>query len=693
MSQISSSDIYESSSETDEDEFADAHDGDGVVGQIRDIVAALTEIRTQLADQNKYLDVLAEKYLPPVTVQEFYVSEEDWTESIQWQQEAWQRSRVPDLQRVRDVKEEFSAGLGGFIDDCDVYFYTHLILGCSHPTLGCTAGRPVPPTLIQRDSLDSLLSEWPIHPDIPNSPPRIYYEQDNAWSDYDWFYACPLRPGSDDLTQLNCHPPHPIEMIGMGYDDDAHPEFGTYAKTDNDSLMKNDYIKDTSYMDGEPWRGLIFGEVITISLEDMAVIPLSTIAFLSWQLSSRSKTASTDSLRDENIGVSLILNFTSPWSRVHLAHVSPTSDMCLQFQMRWMEVSKTTKARDNLYTGLHLQRDEGDIPNPDETTNSLHLREMRNAFGIRTTTYCDLPLYTIVRISDGQSIEYQLDPRFLERYMGKIEHGPYHAGKLMGIAIFFVVLSASLDSMVDQWSDSLDQLDATLDINLTQISRIKRQKTMLDDDQSSRSDQYFAALQVLYICADWIKETTRGVKTLCQETRDCLSSPELDVCDDHHKALNIILSAVICDIEAKFQPLLDRIKREIAEVKVLRDGLLHATSARQVSKRTNLARNGQSRYIYAMVFTVAAMLYLSMGFVTTPFGNRPASQTTPIMRSVIVSLIAYLTAAYALWFVHDGCWIREIFRLWAFWSDATSQGARYRVSILLKRGKGKGGDV
>ncbi|KAL4861784.1 hypothetical protein BDV12DRAFT_179780 [Aspergillus spectabilis] len=52
-----------------------------VAGQIRDIIAALNDIRAQLADQNKYLDVLTEKYIHKPSRQVYFLDEdEDWDE-------------------------------------------------------------------------------------------------------------------------------------------------------------------------------------------------------------------------------------------------------------------------------------------------------------------------------------------------------------------------------------------------------------------------------------------------------------------------------------------------------------------------------------------------------------------------------------------------------------------------------------
>ncbi|KAL5342844.1 hypothetical protein BJX70DRAFT_237824 [Aspergillus crustosus] len=59
-----------------------------VAGQIRDIIAALHEIRAQLADQNKYLDVLTEKYIHrPSPSQQVYFLDEDVNEGWDHEEE------------------------------------------------------------------------------------------------------------------------------------------------------------------------------------------------------------------------------------------------------------------------------------------------------------------------------------------------------------------------------------------------------------------------------------------------------------------------------------------------------------------------------------------------------------------------------------------------------------------------------
>jgi hypothetical protein len=112
---------------------------------------------------------------------------------------------------------------------------------------------------------------------------------------------------------------------------------------------------------------------------------------------------------------------------------------------------------------------------------------------------------------------------------------------------------------------------------------------MFDNDQFSKSDQYFTALQVLRICSDWIKQVNQGLKTLHSQIDISKASLDDDSDDDanahtaqdkedERKRLHEMCSIVMAENEVRSRPLLDRIERKVEEVKSLRDGVSRTTT-------------------------------------------------------------------------------------------------------------------
>jgi hypothetical protein len=112
------------------------------------------------------------------------------------------------------------------------------------------------------------------------------------------------------------------------------------------------------------------------------------------------------------------------------------------------------------------------------------------------------------------------------------------------------------------------------------MTREKRQALMFDDD-FSKSDQYFAVLQTLHMCTDWITGTLRDFRELCQKFEPIFDRAPDNVRVDK-EALAALCDAVVADSELNFQPLLDRIERKVEEVKGLRDGVCDLLSSQQV---------------------------------------------------------------------------------------------------------------
>ncbi|KAJ5213480.1 hypothetical protein N7449_000649 [Penicillium cf. viridicatum] len=142
--------------------------------------------------------------------------------------------------------------------------------------------------------------------------------------------------------------------------------------------------------------------------------------------------------------------------------------------------------------------------------------------------------------------------------------------------------------------------------------------------------------------------------------------------DEEEESSKALCAAVDADSELQFRPLPDRIERKVEEVKGLRDGLFNATSVKEASKGTRLAENSRRQNRYILVFTVATVFYLPMGFVTSFFGMHlfdpddglTASQTPFIITFVVLSIATYVIATVALLVVRDDDWICRTLESW-----------------------------
>lgn len=96
----------EESSEESEDTNSESEDGRySLGGQIKEIIQALNDIRSQLAEQNKYLDVLTEKYIARPAQITF--TEDEWeTETDEEDQVQWEDSVEPVEHEVQALPDE-----------------------------------------------------------------------------------------------------------------------------------------------------------------------------------------------------------------------------------------------------------------------------------------------------------------------------------------------------------------------------------------------------------------------------------------------------------------------------------------------------------------------------------------------------------------------------------------------------------
>ncbi|KAL2854575.1 hypothetical protein BJX68DRAFT_232036 [Aspergillus pseudodeflectus] len=422
------------------------------------------------------------------------------------------------------------------------------------------------------------------------------------------------------------------------------------------------------------WSGRVCGRIIIINLYQLRFIPVQTMAFVLWQLDSFG--AQHRLYYDRYPGQLCLSAFMSSWERQELPSrfvLNGAEVLCLCFQVRWMTFGTLNPSKSRITHGVFLDRDRGDIPDaPGSRSRDRNIREDRLGFAMITTVDRPLPLYTLVNLTGDVAFEYRETPRnFLDRIIQNRPARSYLTDNLTGLGMFLIFLSSAITWLARDWERFLDEVDRTVHTSLSQMTREKRQALMFDDD-FSKSDQYFAVLQTLHMCTDWITGTLRDFRELCQRLEPVFEHAPDNVRVDK-EALAALCDAVVADSELHLQPLLDRIERKVEEVKGLRDGLFNATSVKEASKGTRLAENSRRQNRYVLVFTVATVFYLPMGFVTSFFGmhlfdpnnDDPSSSQIPfIITFVVLSIATYVIATGALFAVREDQWVKTTLASW-----------------------------
>ncbi|KAL4906363.1 hypothetical protein BDW74DRAFT_177377 [Aspergillus multicolor] len=197
------------------------------------------------------------------------------------------------------------------------------------------------------------------------------------------------------------------------------------------------------------------------------------------------------------------------------------------------------------------------------------------------------------------------------------------------------------------WEEFLDRLDGTLHTSLTQMTRANGRTLLFDDNDFTKSEQYFAALQILHKCNDWIKGTLRDFKELCQNTtRELGFSEAADIPDEELEDFRALCRAFFDGVEVHFQPLLDRVERKVEE-------LFNATSVKEASKRHKASREQPpTEPLYLGIHRCYGVLSAHGSFfgmhIFDPNDVSSDSQTPFIVTFVVLNVATYVTAACAL---------------------------------------------
>ncbi|ENH73684.1 hypothetical protein FOC1_g10000521 [Fusarium oxysporum f. sp. cubense race 1] len=403
-----------------------------------------------------------------------------------------------------------------------------------------------------------------------------------------------------------------IEMCEISYDSRGYPH---HLEAHDDRNSERYSI--AAALDHSPWPGKVCGHVVQISMQSTLVMSMKAIAFALWHLqhveiSSKLSSPETEAVR-------FIMSFASPWGIIpQIYSVLSRSTVFLRFQVRWMAIATTRpQAGAETYHGIWLHRDEGDVPNRRRRThdangsddNNLYLHEMRCGFAIHSTMFSRLPLYTMVVLWDkDQRLQTSLDLDML--ITGNAIPETYCIGCLSGVGFFLSEISRSLKRVSVEWKAFLDLLDRSL---------------------SMSSDEYFAVLQILHTCTEWIKGVSSDLENMHVALNHMIltqiaflerfgTPEEEEMQQELTKAqphLDSVFAYVIAEHEKQTESILSRIERKMEEIKGLRDGLFNATSVREAARGTSLAESSSLQNRYILVFTIATILYLPMGFVTT----------------------------------------------------------------------------
>ncbi|GKZ26844.1 hypothetical protein AbraCBS73388_003232 [Aspergillus brasiliensis] len=599
-----------------------------------EILESLGAIRAQLEIQNHELAFLRSKF-DSLQTPELPPRLEDWSDQLFAR---WYHLRYPSQARLDQVQETFKVELRAH--NGRLYIS---VPNLAIPLKKVVTARAAPdiafldlPTPRERGILDAttmplLLSAWPASLVSELDVSGINNNDSQRLLEFQWA----LPEAKEQKFE--------IEVCEMSYDAEGKPKYGKrFHRMVGGILDERSTENQTSDVDNVPWSGKVCGRVVQISLRSTMVMSMKAIGFALWQL-QHPEISDTHPLPGAPEATRFIVSFASPWGTLpHSYSKVNFSSVFLQFQARWMEITTRSQAEAETYHGISLHRDEGDIPNGGkDADDDLHLFEMRCGFAIISTTFSRLPLYTMVVIWDkDQPLQTRLDVDVL--LTGNAIPETYRIGCLSG---------------------------------LSQLTRIKRRDLMFDDAQFSKSDEYFAVLQILHTSTDWIKGVTSDLQTMqmalnhmlltqiayFEKSEDPEQKEEQQELAKAQPFLDSVFAHVIAEYEKQAQPILSRIERKMEEIKGLRDGLFNATSVREAARGTSLAENSSLQNRYILVFTVATILYLPMGFVTswygmnwfTPDSVSSASKTPFIIVFVVVSMATYIVAACGLWFVHD----------------------------------------
>ncbi|KAI2606607.1 hypothetical protein GGR54DRAFT_620502 [Hypoxylon sp. NC1633] len=305
------------------------------------------------------------------------------------------------------------------------------------------------------------------------------------------------------------------------------------------------------------------------------------------------------------------------------------------------------------------RRIDGTLNVPNDKAN-LSIVECRYSIGLQTTYDMDLPIFSMVTLSDKKWYVYQDDLNKSECWR-EANIQPWN--RSTGVAAFAVRIYSLLEYWKDDWINLLEEIDTALNTDLQNIlSHERLREIMLDKPDLRLSEFYFAVLQILRIASDWIKESMKHLRRLVDNMEIKYYSPNRArdgrptflSNSSEKQALEIQMfrqnwGSVLSRQQDIGRELLDRISKKQEEIQSLRDSLFSATSVSESTKSSQLNH-------YILVFTVVTIFYLPLSFVTALFAldivkNQPNQFLSFTVTMALVAVSTYILAGTLAWAV------------------------------------------
>ncbi|KAK3358108.1 hypothetical protein B0T25DRAFT_176863 [Lasiosphaeria hispida] len=310
-------------------------------------------------------------------------------------------------------------------------------------------------------------------------------------------------------------------------------------------------------------------------------------------------------------------------------------------------------------------RVSGNLTVPSDVRRNLDIHEIRYSVGLKTTWEFDLPVFTLVTMTNSFTGLEDLGELCDTNIWKAVNICP--SIRATGVAAFAFRIRSLLPGWADQWSRLLDQIDRVLSADLANIlSPESRREIMVDGSDLRLSEFYPAVLQILRIAADWIQESMDDLRWMVDDMQRLYFSPNTHA-DSYATFLPSELKAKGQDAATAIfkqnwdsvkshqqrlgKALLTRIARKQEEVESLKDGMFNATSVNEAKKSTELNH-------YILVFTVVTIIYLPLSFISTLFtlglfSWEDSRQVKSFQFATTITLVAtgtYAFSGFLIWF-------------------------------------------
>ncbi|KAK0623881.1 hypothetical protein B0T14DRAFT_426627 [Immersiella caudata] len=275
--------------------------------------------------------------------------------------------------------------------------------------------------------------------------------------------------------------------------------------------------------------------------------------------------------------------------------------------------------------GRGVRRVSGPLPSNQHKPSSEHdtdqrISELRYSVGLKTTWRLDLPVFTLVTMTDSDTagrLEALGQLGSKDEWLNANIHPSIRA---TGTAAFAFRIHSLLPEWNTQWSNLIDEIGKALNNDILRTAAEWIRESM--DDLHRTVDD----MERLYLA-----RTIDGGATFLPEASDN------EVRDAAVATFKQNWESVLSKQNDLGAALLTRIATKQEETKSLRDGLFSATSVSEVKNSTQLNR-------YILIFTTVTIFYLPLSFITDSSQVKWFAVTI-----VIVAGITYLFSGISMW--------------------------------------------